>query len=184
MRVIAGSAKGHRLKAPQSGAVRPTSDLVRGAIFSMLGSLGVDLGRVLDLFAGSGALGIEALSRGAAWADFVERDPKAVAIIRENLQHTKLGDRARIHRRSAKAALLDLKEAYNTIFIDPPYADPALPQFLQALGASSLVGPGTTVVVEHWRRWELPPHIGPLTRQVERRHGETVVSIYRQEAAF
>ena len=178
MRVIAGSAKGHRLKAPRAGAVRPTSDLVRGAIFSMLGSLGADLSRALDLFAGSGALGIEALSRGGAWADFVERDPRACAVIEENLRHAKLSHRARVQCGSAQAALGRLKESYTVIFVDPPYADATLPQFLEALGASPLVAEGTTVVVEHWRRQEVPARMGPLALEVERRHGETVVSIY------
>src|SRR3990172_6608743 len=97
MRVIAGRAKGHRLAGPPSRATRPTSDLVRGAIFSALGSLGADLSRVLDLYAGSGALGIEALSRGAGWCDFVERDPAACAVIRENLRATGFDGQARVY---------------------------------------------------------------------------------------
>src|SRR4030043_1701035 len=96
MRVIAGRAKGHRLAGPPSRATRPTSDLVRGAIFSALASLGADLSRVLDLYAGSGALGIEALSRGASWCDFVDRDRAACATIRQNLTLAGFQERARV----------------------------------------------------------------------------------------
>ena len=96
MRVIAGKAKGHRLKFPKGTATRPATDLVKGAIFSILENIASKQGRVLDLFSGSGALGIEALSRGAAWVDFVDREPRCCAIIKENLEKTKLTDQAHI----------------------------------------------------------------------------------------
>ncbi|MEE8385300.1 MAG: RsmD family RNA methyltransferase, partial [Dehalococcoidia bacterium] len=89
MRVIAGRAKGHRLAGPASRGTRPTSDLVRGAVFSALEAMGADMTRTLDLYAGSGALGIEALSRGGQWCDFVEKDGRACASIRENVAKTK-----------------------------------------------------------------------------------------------
>ncbi len=92
MRVIAGRAKGHQLKVPKGTGTRPATDLVRGAIFSILETTTSNWSRVLDLFAGSGALGIEALSRGAGWVDFVEREPRCCSIIRENLEKTKLAD--------------------------------------------------------------------------------------------
>ena len=96
MRVIAGEAKGLRLKSPPVRHLRPTSDLVRGAVFDMLASLGADLSRVLDLYAGSGALGIEALSRGASWCDLVDRDRAACATIRQNLTLAGFQERARV----------------------------------------------------------------------------------------
>lgn len=98
MRVIGGSAKGRPLKAPRGPGTRPTSDLVRGAIFDMLRSMGADLSRVLDLYAGTGALGIEALSRGAEWCDFVERGQRSCQVIRENLAHTGLALNAAVTR--------------------------------------------------------------------------------------
>ena len=106
MRVIAGSARGHNLKGPKSDATRPTSDMVRGAMFAILESM-VDLegARVLDLYAGTGALGIEALSRGAAWCDFVEDDRATCRIIAENLAHTKLADLARVHCHTVERVL-------------------------------------------------------------------------------
>ncbi|GAG96620.1 unnamed protein product, partial [marine sediment metagenome] len=94
MRVIAGKAKGHRLKAPKRAATRPATDLVRGAIFSILETATSDWTQVLDLFSGSGALGIEALSRGAGWVDFVEHNPLCCGIIKQNLAKTKLGAQA------------------------------------------------------------------------------------------
>src|SRR3990172_13344307 len=97
MRVIAGSAKGRRLKSPRRPGVRPTSDLVRGAIFDMLDAMGASYDRVLDLYAGTGALGIEALSRGEGTADFVESDRAAAAVIDENLSRTGFAERGRVH---------------------------------------------------------------------------------------
>src|SRR3990170_477178 len=105
MRVIAGKAKGHRLKFPTGTTTRPATDLVRGAIFSILASLTDDWERVLDLFSGSGALGIEALSRGAGWVDFVDREPKCCAIIKDNLTKTKLAERAHVYCASVEKAL-------------------------------------------------------------------------------
>src|SRR3970282_1802942 len=105
MRVIAGRAKGRRLAGPPSRATRPTSDLVRGAMFSALSSMGADMSRVLDLYAGSGALGIEALSRGGGSLYFVERDATACAIIRENLRLTGFERQARVHCLSAERVL-------------------------------------------------------------------------------
>src|SRR3990172_11079102 len=106
MRVIAGTAKGRRLKGPRgrSARTRLSSDLVRGAIFSALASMAADMSRVLDLYAGSGALGIEALSRGTGWCDFVERDPAACAVIRENLPATAFQEQARGHCLSVERA--------------------------------------------------------------------------------
>ena len=105
MRVITGKAKGHRLKAPKRAATRPATDLVRGAIFSILETTNVDWTRVLDLFAGSGALGIEALSRGADWVDFVEHEPRCCAIIKQNLEKTKLEAQAHIYCCSVAKAI-------------------------------------------------------------------------------
>src|SRR5919202_359623 len=109
MRVIAGRVKGHHLQAPRGMDTRPTSDKVREAVFAMLGDRFAD-GRVLDLFAGTGALGIEALSRGASYAVFVERRPPACQVIRANLKHTKLEDLARVMCMPAERALTLLDE--------------------------------------------------------------------------
>jgi 16S rRNA (guanine(966)-N(2))-methyltransferase RsmD len=128
VRVIAGSARGRTLAAPKGA--RPTSDLARGALFDMLANLDVGWDRALDWFAGSGALGIEALSRGAGWVDFVERDPAAVAVIRRNLAATDFSTRAAVHRLDAARALHVLPGPYDIILADPPYALPELPRLL------------------------------------------------------
>ena len=187
MRVIAGTARGRRLKAParerRSAAattVRPTSDLMRGAIFSALASLGADMARVLDVYAGSGALGIEALSRGAGWCDFVESDPATCALIRENLRLTGFEDRARVYCLAVERANARLREPYTLILADPPYADREAVAALEALCSSGLVQPRVTVLVlEHSAREEPGASIGPLELVNSRRHGDSAVSIYR-----
>lgn len=181
MRVIAGSARGRPLKSPKGLRLRPTSDLVRGAIFSILEGVTKDWVRVLDLYAGTGALGIEALSRGVEWADFVERDPRACALIRENLVRTELATQARIYCFSVEKALSLLQGRYSIIFLDPSYQDTGLVENLKTLSSSSLVGPATTLVVEHSRRSPLDSAYGGLTLVQSRRHGDTCISIYRKE---
>lgn len=137
------------------------------------------MSRVLDLYAGSGALGIEALSRGAAWCDFVERDRAACDTIRENLAVAGFGERARVLCLPAERALERLEGPYGLVLIDPPYEDDAALAIVKRLAASPLLGPGSTLVLEHsWRR--VPPDEFDLFKlAVRRRHGDTAVSIYR-----
>jgi 16S rRNA (guanine966-N2)-methyltransferase len=178
VRVISGSAGGRRLKNAPEG-VRPTSDLVRGAMYDALESQNADFSRVLDLYAGSGALGIEALSRGAEWCDFVDRSAASVEVIRENLRLTKLDERAKVWRIPAERAPERLKGPYSLVFADPPYNDDAAPRVIRQLGQTALVGSGTTLVLEHSTRREPAEAIGPLYRVWSRRYGDTHVTIYR-----
>lgn len=179
MRVIAGLAKGRRLAGPPSRGTRPTSDLVRGAVFSALESMGADLTRVLDLYAGSGALGIEALSRGAEWCDFVEKDGRACASIRENLVKTGFQGQAKVHRGPAERVLQRLERPYTLVLADPPYAYEATPT-LERLGESGLAEAGSTILVlEHSSREEGPDQLGGLSQVKTLRHGDSAVSIYR-----
>ncbi len=179
MRVIAGEAKGLRLKSPPVRHLRPTSDLVRGAVFDMLASMGVDLSRVLDLYAGSGALGIEALSRGASWCDLVDRDRAACATIRQNLTLAGFQERARVLCLPVERALERLEGPYGLVLIDPPYEEESAVVVVERLASSSLVAPGSTLVLEHaWRRHP-PDELGPMKLAARRRHGDTGVSIYR-----
>ncbi len=179
MRVIAGRAKGHRLAGPPSRATRPTSDLVRGAIFSALESMGVELTRVLDLYAGSGALGIEALSRGGQWCDFVEKDARTCASIRENLAKTRFDGLAKVHCAPVERALARLEGPYTLVLADPPYAQEAAPS-LERLVESGLAEAGRTVLVlEHSSREEGPGRLGGLSQVKTLRHGDSAVSIYR-----
>jgi 16S rRNA (guanine966-N2)-methyltransferase len=179
MRVIAGQAKGLRLKRPAVYHLRPTSDLVRGAIFDILVSLGADSTRVLDLYAGSGALGIEALSRGAHWCDFVEQDRAACAIIRENLALAGFQERGQVHCLPVEKALNRLRGPYDLVLMDPPYGGEGAEAVVARVAGSPLVGSGSTLVVEHpWRR--LPAdHWGPFALVSRKRHGDTGVSIYQ-----
>ena len=180
MRVIAGTARGRRLKSPsvRAGPIRPTSDLMRGAIFDSLASLGVDLSRVLDLYAGSGALGIEALSRGAGHCDFVERDRAACAVIKENLEVTGFASAARVHCVPVAGAGPRLQGPYTLVLADPPYADESARAAVEALVAGPLLHPEAIIVLEHSARSEPAGELAALPLVRVRRHGDSAVSIY------
>ena len=176
MRVIAGTRGGRRLVTPPGAATRPTADRVREALFSTLGPL--DGLAVLDLFAGSGALGIESLSRGAAVATFVDSAPRAVDAVRANLAALDLGDRAEVHRQDARAFLRTARgapDAYDLVFLDPPYrlALGLGPELSEAL--PGVLSPGARVVSESDRRSPLDLQL-PLTH--ERRYGDTIIRIH------
>ncbi len=178
MRVIAGTLGGRRLRAPAGRATRPTSDRVREALFSMLGE--IDGARVLDLFAGSGALGIEALSRGAAHAVFVERDAAAAAVLRANLRALGVGrERAEVRRADAQATLRHASrsgEKYDLVFIDPPYGEASTWSPRLSASLPELLAPGGRAVAESDRR--LPLALG-LPVETERRYGDTSITIHR-----
>ena len=181
-RVIAGSAKGIRLRAPGPGT-RPIADRVKQTLFAILEPDLPDA-RFLDLFAGSGAAGIEALSRGAAAATFVERDPGAAAVIEENLRATNLAQRATVIRHDA-ARWLDggpFAAPFDLVVVDPPYAETGLlAAVLAALGRPD--GPLTDearVVAKHFWRDRPPERIGMLAIERERRFGETALTFYRR----
>jgi 16S rRNA (guanine966-N2)-methyltransferase len=182
MRVIAGTAKGHHIKVPKGTGTRPATDLVRGAIFSILETADADWSRVLDLFSGSGALGIEALSRGAGWVDFVDQEPKCCRTIKENLAKTGFADRAHVYCRSVGKALGFLEQPYSIILIDPPYADISIGSLVQQLATSKLVGQNTIMVVTHSSRLSLAQNYPPLKATKERRHGDSCITVYQKEA--
>ncbi len=181
MRVIAGRAKGHHLKVPKGTPTRPATDLVRGAIFSILETTASDWSRVLDLFSGSGALGIEALSRGAGWVDFVEQERRCCSIIRQNLEKTRFSDQAHIYCCSVAKALSFLEEEYSIILVDPPYSDSSIGNLVQQLATSQLVGAATTVVVTHSPHLPLNSAYPPLQARKERRHGDSCIKVYQKE---
>ena len=184
MRVIAGEARGARLKAPEGLRTRPMADKIKESLFSVLMALGIEPGRVLDLYAGSGAVGIEALSRSAGWADFVEGRADACAVIRDNLQHTKFAERAAVHQTKVES-FLGRRPAvpYDFVIMDPPYADPEIIPLLERLGRSALVAPGTVVVIGHSPRVNLPPALPPLQQLRQRCHGDSCFAIYEVAAA-
>ena len=181
MRVIAGKAKGHRLKVPKGTTTRPATDLVRGAIFSILENVAGDWTEVLDLFSGSGALGIEALSRGAGWVDFVERKPRCCDIIRENLEKVKLTGQAHVYCCSVAKAFSFLNKEYNIILMDPPYSDSSIGTLIEQLANSRLVGKETTLIVTHSPHLILDPTYASLNLIKEHRHGDSYIAVYRKE---
>lgn len=181
MRVIAGTAKGHRLKFPKGTTTRPATDLVRGAIFSILENITDDWEQVLDLFSGSGALGIEALSRGAGWVDFIEREPRCCGIIKQNLEKTKLAEKAHIHCCSVAKAITFLDKEYSIIIMDPPYSDSSIGNFITQLATSKLVGKNAIVVVTHSPHLSLDSAYTPLSLFKEYRHGDSCIAVYAKE---
>ena len=181
MRVIAGKAKGHQLKVPKRATTRPATDLVRGAIFSILESITSDWLQVLDLFSGSGALGIEALSRGAGWVDFVEREPRCCDIIRQNLEKTKLAAQAHVYCCSVVKAVSFLDKEYSIILMDPPYSDSSIGNLVTQLANSKLVGTNSIVVVTHSPHLRLDSAYATLNLVKEHRHGDSCIAVYEKE---
>jgi 16S rRNA (guanine966-N2)-methyltransferase len=178
-RVIAGSARGTRLVAPGDGT-RPFGDRVKQTLFAILEPALRDA-RVLDLFAGSGAAGIEALSRGAATATFVERDATAIKAIEENLRRTHLADGAVVIKSQALAWLGRQSGPWDVVIVDPPYAEvEMLRAVLEALGSGDRVAPGGRVVAKHFWRDAPPTTAGLLASERERRFGETALTFYRR----
>jgi len=180
-RVIAGSAKGVRLAAPGPGT-RPLTDRVKQTLFGILDPE-LEGAAVLDLFAGSGAGGIEALSRGAARAVFVEQDAGAARVIAENLRRARLdGPAATIVRRDAIGWLAAASGPFDIVLVDPPYADTeAMRRALELVGP--LVAPGGRVIAKHFWREAPPAEVGLLASERERRFGETALTFYRRRPA-
>ncbi len=179
LRVIAGEAKGLRLQTPE-GDVRPTSDRAREALFSIL-HMRLEGARFADLYAGSGANGIEALSRGAAHCAFVDSDSRANNVIGKNLFHTKLGHKSASYQLTLPASLgvLAAKEAaFDIVFCDPPYIGTDYTALLSELVANKLVVPGGVVILEHESKLELPQSVGGLEKQREARYGRVGMTFF------
>ncbi len=186
--MIAGSARGRQLKGPPgrarggASAVRPSSDLVRGALFDSLAALGADFSRTLDLYAGTGALGIEAISRGGEACTFVEKNRAMAAVIRENLAAIGFTDAAEVIVAPVERAIERLAGPYTLVLADPPYADPAAIVLLERLAQSGAIdGDHGTIAFEHSTREEAAAAIGAFLLVRSLRHGDSSVSIYRPD---
>jgi 16S rRNA (guanine(966)-N(2))-methyltransferase RsmD len=181
MRIVSGRLGGRRLRAPAGAATRPTSERVREAVFSILGPPDGDT-HVLDLFAGSGAMGLEALSRGAASATFVDSGRPALAALRENLTELGIGAEARVVPGDALSFLRKPGGPWRWVFIDPPYRSDLASKVLDALGSNpAALSDDASVLVEHDRRNPPADRHGSLIRTDSRRYGDTVIAIYRRQ---
>jgi 16S rRNA (guanine966-N2)-methyltransferase len=181
VRVITGTAKGKPLKTVKGRDIRPTADRVKESLFNVIAGRVVDAD-FLDLFAGSGSVGIEALSRGARSCTFVELMTPHLKVVEENLASTNLKDRAELLRRDARAALVDLghrKKRFDLIFVDPPYGQDLVPAALTSIDQHGLLAADGWVICEHHRKDPVPDSAGGLTKFRELVFGETVLSIYR-----
>lgn len=180
MRVIAGKYKRRRLTCPRGQAIRPVPDRLKESLFSILQAR-LKQARVLDLCAGTGAMGIEALSRGAAWVTFVESWPIAIQTLKRNLQTCGLEAGYAILPRDVLVALPCLaqeRETFDLIFFDPPYASELYWPVMQMLGQGHLLNPGGLVLVMHHAKTPLPENWGKLRRIRQLKQGENILSFY------
>lgn len=183
MRIIAGERKGMTLKSVPGDSTRPTSDKVKQAIFNMIGPyFNGELG--LDLYAGSGSLGIEALSRGLSKVIFVDQDLKAVQTIKRNLNEVQYSEKAEVYRTKAIQALKALKKRelqFSYIFLDPPYNKKSIEKEIETLLTFNLLHNSGQLIVEHSRKLELPNTILHVCKQKGESYGNTMISIYGYE---
>jgi 16S rRNA (guanine(966)-N(2))-methyltransferase RsmD len=188
LRVITGSAKGRPLATVKGRDIRPTSDKAKGSLFNVIGPRVVDAD-FLDLFAGSGAVGIEALSRGARRCVFVELLTPHLKVVEQNLAATGLAEAAELLRRDARSAAADLGRrglAFDLIFVDPPYAKGLVDEALEAIAANRLLRDGGWVIAEHHKKDAVPTMVpgpdeaGGLTKFRELVFGETLMSLYQK----
>jgi 16S rRNA (guanine966-N2)-methyltransferase len=185
MRLTGGLDRGRKLRAPRGATTRPTGAKVREAIFNILGPPPEN--PVLDVFAGTGALGIEALSRGATSACFVERDGRALQALHRNLRELGLASRARVLGTEAHAALRQLSTEglrFDWVFIDPPYAAGVVATVLEILAGGNLLAGGGVIIVEHDKRHVPPDSVGSIHLVDRRFYGDTGVSFYRSDTGL
>lgn len=178
MRVITGKARGMTLRTLEGDNTRPTTEKVKEAVFSAI-QFDIEGKRVLDLFAGSGQMGIEALSRGAKEAVFVDKDKGAVSIIKENLKKTKLDGFTSVIQSDALSFLRMNVRVFDIVFLDPPYASDLLMKSLE--GVSDFVADGGTVICEHSYGDDMPEEINGISKYRDYKYGKTAVTIYRKD---
>ncbi len=181
MRITGGKVKGTHLRSLPRRSIRPTTSVVRQAIFSLLDNSAANWRRVLDLYAGTGALGIEALSRRAEWVDFVDYRKSCCDIIRSNLERIGELHRAHVYCCSVNKALGFLENSYDVIFVDPPYSDPSIDNLLANLAGSKLVGEDCMVVLCHANRFCLSQDYDGLHLIKQRRYGDSFIFVYQKE---
>lgn len=177
MRVITGSARGRRLKTPENDAIRPTTDTVKEALFNIL-QFDIEGRRVLDLFAGTGQLGIECLSRGAASVVFVDRDREAIRIVKENLKACGLS--APVLQEDA-LRFLERGQTFDLIFVDPPYDSQLYRPVLETINSVDILSDGGIIICETRRENDLPEMIAPYHKGREYCYGKVKLCLYKKE---
>ncbi len=176
MRVITGTARGRRLKTLEGNDVRPTTDRVKEAVFSII-QFEVQSAKVLDLFAGSGQMGVEALSRGARLAVFVDHSKQSLEVVRENLKSTGLTAGSRVVTMDYKSFLLGCRDRFDIAFLDPPYRQGLLQEALPLVAAC--MEPGGVILCEHQKGEELPETVVDFKLQKQYNYGKITVTAYR-----
>ena len=182
LRVVSGICKGRPLKAVPGNTTRPTTDKVKEALFNMIGPY-FDGGLGLDLFAGSGGLGLEALSRGLNKVIFIDREAKAIQIIHENINACKLAEKTEVYRNDADRALKALIKreiCFDYIFLDPPYKKQQLVSLMEKMSSELLVKTEGVIVCEHSQTVELPDVVGELGRIKHEKYGIIAITIYKR----
>jgi 16S rRNA (guanine(966)-N(2))-methyltransferase RsmD len=177
MRISGGTGKGRKLRVPAGDRVRPTSDKVKQALFNILGEE-VDGAEFLDLFAGAGGIGIEALSRGARRVVFVDASRESLKVIAHNIAQAGFGAQAEIIAAKAETFLKRPSGPYDIIFLDPPYADDLQP-LLESISGAGIVKPRGIVIAEHFKKQSSPENAGSLRLVREARYGDTVLAFYK-----
>ena len=180
MRIIAGELKGRRLASPSDNRVRPTTDKVKEAVFSMISGYLQD-SIVLDLFSGTGNLGLEAISRGAARVYFADRDRTSVALTKDNIRHCRVEDRAEVLHADYISVLNRFQYEADVIFLDPPYEAGYLENCLRLIGEKGILAEDGIVVAEHSHSEILPETVAGLVLIKTKRYGKISISLYERQ---
>ena len=178
MRVIAGEKKGRKLNSPKGDLIRPTPDKVKGAIFNIV-SAQIEDAVVLDLFAGSGALGIEALSRGAGKVIYGDFDKSSISLVKKNLEHVDYTDKAQLIFGDFKEVLNEIKDKIDVVLLDPPYYKGFYDEVLESLGDSTILNPDAIIIVERDTWNGIPDEVGKLHKSDTRKYGKTSIDIFK-----
>ena len=180
MRVISGSARGVQLRTPEGLKTRPTADRVKEAMFSII-QFDIPCSKVLDLFGGTGQLGIEALSRGASVSYFIDESEQACKLIKENLQKTKLSDKANVIRSDYASFLKSTREKFDIIFLDPPYAEVFLENSLKMITEIDILQSGGIIVTERPVEKDFLFDFPGYSRSKDYKYAKTILTIFRKD---
>lgn len=183
LRIITGKLRGRKLAVPQDRQVRPTSDKVKEAIFSMIASHIGEGCVCADVFSGTGNLGLEAISRGAARVYFGDKSRDSIRLTRENIKHCGVEEQAVLFAGDYKNTLSRIRETVDVFFLDPPYAENLLIPCMEAISEQELLSPGGVIIAEHDIKDTLPDRIGSLCKIKEKKYGRIGVTLYAEESA-